>query len=151
MPGFPSKLPAVTWRQNCCWLRNLWYGGRLSVSRWFVGHTAFPVPVIWLGDQGEPASACLQPGGMNPKPPRIPVSSWVGQGQGWRDRSDTGREHCKISPWAVSHLILEIAQWDGTLPCPHFLARRQIAGVFTRHPGTQCHSCCPCAGAESQL
>lgn len=31
--------------------------------------SVFPVLVIWLRAQAEPASACLQPGGMNPKPP----------------------------------------------------------------------------------
>lgn len=79
---------------------------------------------------------------------------WVGilgysQDQGQGDRSDTRREHCKTSRWAVSHLILEITQWDGTLPCPHFPNMGQITGVLTGHSATQYHSCCPHAEAES--
>lgn len=109
--------------------------------------SAFSVLVIWF-DQAEPASACLHPGGVNPDLLSL-VSSWVGQGQG--DRSDTGREHCKISLWAVSHLILGIARWVGwdtslssfsshetNCRCPHRTLRNPVS-----------HSCCPCAGAES--
>lgn len=70
MPGSSCYLEAklllveksLVWREIKCpsvSLRGLW------------GRSAFPVLVIWLGAQAEPASACLRPAGMNPK---LPVS-----------------------------------------------------------------------------
>lgn len=98
----------------------------------------------------ETALVCAQPGGMNSKLfLRLGGNSgiWLGTG----DRSDPGREHFEIRPWAVSQLVLEIAPWGGILHCPHFPARGQITGVchLAGHSGTQCHHCCCSAEARS--
>lgn len=105
-------------------------GGTWEVS-------AFPVPVICL-DQAEPASACLHPGGVTPdlvplSLPGLARAGEIGQIQG----ENTAKS---VFGLCLIESLKSVGGRGGTLPCPHFPAMRQIAGVLTGHSGTQGHT-----------